>query len=82
MIGGSGKIKSTVTRLNDAVGSNVKSNSSFARMLRLQGLPEDFLKDSPLTVSGKCKAVGNGVPLSMGRAIAKAVKEAISERER
>lgn len=44
---------------------------------RLQGLPEDFLSDAPFTAEGKLKAVANGVPLPMGRAIAKAVREAI-----
>lgn len=44
---------------------------------RLQGLPEDFLADAPFTADGKSKAVANGVPLPMGRAIAKAVKEAM-----
>lgn len=76
-IGGSGKEKPAVRRsINDFVGGNVKSQSSFARMVELQGLPADFLSDAPFTVSGKCKAVGNGVPLPMGRAIARAVKEA------
>ncbi len=77
-IGGSGKPKKT-RRLNDAVGDNIKSARALQRLLRLQGLPEDFLKDAPFTVTGKCKAVGNGVPLPMGRAIAKAVREATSE---
>jgi DNA (cytosine-5)-methyltransferase 1 len=80
-IGGSGKPKPATRRLNDCVGDNIKSKSSFANLCRLQGLPEDFLADSPLTVSGKCKAVGNGVPLPMGRAIAKAIKEVISQSE-
>jgi DNA (cytosine-5)-methyltransferase 1 len=43
----------------------------------LQGLPPDFLKDAPFTVAGKFRVVGNGVPLPMGRAIARAVKRAI-----
>lgn len=45
---------------------------------RLQGLPEDFLADAPFTAEGKLKAVANGVPIPMGRAIARAVKEAIN----
>jgi DNA (cytosine-5)-methyltransferase 1 len=45
--------------------------------LRLQGLPEDFLADAPFTADGKLKAVANGVPLTMGRAIARAVKRAM-----
>lgn len=48
-----------------------------ADALRLQGLPQDFLDDAPFTAEGKLKAVANGVPLPMGRAIARAVKEAI-----
>lgn len=49
----------------------------WARMLELQGLPADFLADAPFTVAGKRKAVANGVPLPMGRAIARAVRQAL-----
>lgn len=52
----------------------------FERMCELQGLPADFLSESPFTVSGKRQAVGNGVPLPMGRAIARAVKAAMADR--
>ncbi len=48
---------------------------SIADALRLQGLPPDFLEHAPFTKEGKMKAIANGVPLPMGRAIAKAVKE-------
>jgi len=51
----------------------------FERMCELQGLPADFLSESPFTVSGKRQAVGNGVPLPMGRAIAKAVRAALGK---
>lgn len=44
---------------------------------RLQGLPENFLEHAPFTAEGKLKAVANGVPLPMGRAIARAVKECL-----
>jgi len=41
-------------------------------LIRLQGLPEDF--DLPgFTVEAKKRAIGNGVPLPMGRALAAAV---------
>lgn len=43
----------------------------------LQGLPADFLSDAPFTRDGRHRAIGNGVPLPMGRAIANAVKAAI-----
>lgn len=49
---------------------------------RLQGLPEDFADTLPFTTHGKRKVIGNGVPLYMGRAVAKAVnavKAAIGE---
>jgi DNA (cytosine-5)-methyltransferase 1 len=49
----------------------------FEEACRLQGLPEGFLADAPFMAQGKLKAVANGVPLPMGRAIAKAVKKAI-----
>lgn len=48
----------------------------FETMCELQGLPRDFLAEAPFTSSGKKQAVGNGVPLPIGRAIAKAVKDA------
>jgi DNA (cytosine-5)-methyltransferase 1 len=54
-----------------------KTQISLAEAARLQGLPEDFLSESPFTTHGKRKCIGNGVPLPMGRAIAKAVREAI-----
>ncbi len=52
-----------------------------ADALRLQGLPEDFLRDAPFTAEGKLKAVANGVPLPMGCAIARAVIEALAPRQ-
>lgn len=49
----------------------------FSEMCRLQGLPENFLDESPFTSSGKRQMVGNGVPLAMGCAIARAVRRAL-----
>ena len=70
-IGGSGKIKATGAA---AIGYQTKEYFQLAK--RLQGLPEDF--DLPaFTVSGKIRALGNGVPLPMGRAVAKAVRRAL-----
>ncbi len=49
-----------------------------ARALELQGLPPDFFgHNSPLTEQGKRKVLAQGVPLPMGRAIARAVKRAM-----
>ena len=55
--------------------SYYKPRRSFARVLELQGLPKNFLEDAPFTIEGKYKVVGNGVPLPMGRALAKAIRQ-------
>jgi DNA (cytosine-5)-methyltransferase 1 len=50
-------------------------------MLRHQGLPETWLDESPFSETAKRKMLGNGVPLPMGRAIARAVKRAMQRDE-
>ena len=57
------------------------SSRSFERMVDLQGLPSGFLDDAPFTSRAKREIVANGVPLPMGRAVAKAVKRAILDAE-
>jgi len=54
-----------------------KTKEAFEQVKRLQGLPDDFELPN-FTITGAIKAVGNGVPLPLGRAIAGAVKLAIS----
>jgi site-specific DNA-cytosine methylase len=54
-----------------------KGRYKLADALRLQGLPENFLSDAPFTAEGKLKAVANEVPIQMGRALARAVIEAL-----
>ena len=44
-----------------------------SELARLQGLSPDFLDKAPFTKDGKRLVIGNGVPLMMGDAIAKAV---------
>lgn len=63
---------------SDGAGKVRQVRYTLAEACRLQGLPEDFLTDAPFTAEGKLKAVANGVPLPMGRAIAAAVKRAMS----
>lgn len=68
---GGGTMKRDVELRN----ANTRTIADYAR---LQGLPEDFLSDSPFTAEGKRKVIGNGVPLPMARAIAKAILEALA----
>lgn len=53
-----------------------KTHRVLAHTIRAQGLEPEFLEDAPFTVAGKIKVVGNGVPLPLGRMIARAVKAA------
>lgn len=69
-IGGSGKRKRSI-------GAEATHARPLAEIYRLQGLPTDFLDGAPLTSSGKRLVVGNGVPLPMGLAIARAVRQAL-----
>lgn len=73
-VGGSGKRKRT--RKTRHTGRHL-SGEYFRKAVRLQGLPEGFLADAPFTVEGKIKVLGNGVPLPMGRAVARAVRQAM-----
>lgn len=74
-IGGSGK----PTRKGGGSGRiyGDKSTSFLKQAIRAQGLPEGF-ELPEFTVRGAIKAVGNGVPLPMGRAMARAVKAAVN----
>lgn len=78
-LGGTGKRKKT---LDDGrvvrCGPHNGTRSPLEDLLRAQGLPLDFLADAPFTRTGKDHAIGNGVPLPMGRAVARAVKAAMN----
>ena len=56
-----------------------KTADALKESLRLQGLPADFLDHAPLTLKGKHTVIGNGVPLTMGMTLAKAVKTWMEE---
>lgn len=73
-LGGSGKVKRTYMR---DLKYGIRSGDYFQTACRLQGLPDDFLSEAPFTVTGKIHVVGNGVPIPMGRAIARAVRRAL-----
>lgn len=54
------------------------SNKIVRQSLIDQGLSPNFLDESPFTVEGKQKVVGNGVPLPMGRSIAGSIVTALN----
>jgi len=59
-----------------------RTNAEFQRACRLQGVPDGFLADAPFTVEGKIRVLGNGVPIPMGRAVARSVRAAIGVLQR
>ena len=81
VLGRRGARKPAVTGAHSGAAARPKGGRlvvyQWQEMLRLQGLPPDFLEDAPFTVQGKRKAVANGVPLPMGRAIARAVRRSL-----
>jgi DNA (cytosine-5)-methyltransferase 1 len=76
-LGGSGKVKRTYTADGKRHLPGQGPRTSVGDMLELQGAPRDFLDESPFTESAKRQAIGNGVPIPMGRAIARAVRRAL-----
>lgn len=80
-IGGSGKPK----RRNQGSSGTAPHEGpklSVAEMLRRQGHEPTMLDECPMTDAGKRKLVGNGVPLAMGRAVARAVRAALNIQQR
>ena len=65
---------------NGGRGRSDRTGPALERYIAWQGLPANFLDRAPLTVEGKVRVVGNGVPLPMGRSIARAVRSAIEQR--
>jgi DNA (cytosine-5)-methyltransferase 1 len=76
-LGGSGKLKKT---RHPRHGPHDGPRAPLSVSLRAQGLPEDFLDECPFTMEGKRHAIGNGVPIPMGRAVARAVKAALKRK--
>lgn len=77
-IGGSGKRKPLADG-SKRRGPHSGPRTPVADMLEQSGFPRNMLDECPLTVTGKMKAVGNGVPFALGAAIARAVKNAFIE---
>lgn len=57
--------------------NRLRDTRYFEEAKRLQGLPPEF-DLPPFTVQAKIRALGNAVPLPLGRAVAKAVKAALA----
>lgn len=77
-LGPNGKPKRTYTVDGKRHGPGQGPRAALADMLKHQGLTEDFFGDDcGLTMTAKRQVIGNGVPLPMGRAVAKAVKRAL-----
>lgn len=74
-IGGSGKLKRS---LHQGRVWGYKTVKYLKEAIAAHGLPPTFLEGSPLTVAGKIALVGNGVPLALGRAVARGVKAALN----
>lgn len=66
-----------------AMGQRVRgiAGRDWKTMAQLQGIPDERIAtleaDAPFTVHGLKSGIGNGVPLPMGRAVARAVKRAL-----
>lgn len=64
-----------------ATEGKLKDRRDWGDFCQLQGLPRDF--DLPgLSIAQKYSAVGNGVPIPMGQAIARAIRAARLERSK
>lgn len=55
-------------------GEGYQKQISIREACLAQGLPENFADDLPFTTHGKRQVIGNGVPMPLGRALARAVK--------
>lgn len=64
--------------LSSGQSGNGGSRRSIDEMAKAQGIDPERFEHSPFTVTELRRAIANGVPLPMGRAVAKAVKRSIS----
>lgn len=71
-----GRIPGPVTS-SDGGPSVRMDRYTLQEMCVLQGLPENFCDEFPFTMESKRRIIGNGVPLPLGRAIARAINRAL-----
>lgn len=80
--GATGVVGHKKMRASGKVVATYVKRRDLGRFCALQGLPADFTAAMPFTEAAKYRVVGNGVPLPMGRAVAKAVKRALNLDDR
>lgn len=66
--------------LSTGQAGNGGRRASVAEMAAAQGLDPALFDRSPFSITELRRAIANGVPLAMGRAVAKAVKRAIEQK--
>lgn len=66
----------------DWKGSAQRNRATIEYMARMQGLDPARFDHSPFSITELRRAIANGVPLPMGRAVARAVCEAAYGREK
>lgn len=64
----------------DRKGSAQRNRATIAYMAQAQGIDPARFAHSPFTTTELRRAIANGVPLPMGRAVARAVKRALGAR--
>jgi DNA (cytosine-5)-methyltransferase 1 len=64
----------------DWKGSAQRHRSGIAYMAEAQGIDPSRFEHSPFTLTELRRAIANGVPLPMGRAVARAVRETLERR--
>jgi DNA (cytosine-5)-methyltransferase 1 len=77
VLAGHGPLKYGAVTSSDGGASVRMARYTLTEMCVLQGLPETFCADMPFTMEGKRSVIGNGVPIPLGRAVARAVKQAL-----
>ena len=73
--------KKAVTTAGGGKATGVMRHQPMPELLQAQGLPGEFLADSPFTDTAKRKGIGNGVPLAMGQSVAQAVTRSMAAHE-
>lgn len=73
------ELRGKASRYRHKIGS---SHATVARALAAHDLPADLFDHSPLTCAGRQRALGNAVPMRVGRALAAMVLSILGEAER